>query len=363
MEGMVEGCEKEMNKNFWRNKKVMLTGHTGFKGTWMCLLLEQLGARICGYSLPLEKNMFYNDVHPVVEQSVEADISDLQTVQAVMNDFEPDILFHFAAHSSLQGSKEIPEYILKTNMVGTLNVLEASRKSSTIRAIVIVTSDKCYFNYKKNEPYREESLLWATDPYSASKVCQELVTACYRDTFFLDKKVAVATARASNAIGPGDYNFTRLFPYIFNCFLNGMIPEIRNPHAIRPWQYVLDILYGYLLLAEKLYQNIDKSELFNGAYNFGPTSDAFIDVEHVTQIVSKCFSDAPYKIVRGKDHIAQEAKVLMLDSSKAQEILNWYPKYTTKEAIEETAGFMKDAARGMDKSKLARMMVEKYLLT
>lgn len=352
-----------MNKLFWKGRKVLLTGHTGFKGTWMSLMLEHLEARTCGYSLPVETKSFYESVKPKVEKSIAADIADTVIVSDTIKDYEPDIVFHFAAHSSLQGSMEIPAYILKTNLLGTLNVLEAARNSKTIRAIVIVTSDKCYLNCDKNQKYTEDSILWATDPYSSSKVCQELLSACYRDTFFQNRNnpITIATARASNVIGPGDYNYARLFPYIFDCFVNNKIPEIRNPHAIRPWQYVLDVLNGYLLLAEQIYVNADITSEYNGAYNFGPTDDGFINVKKVTEIVSQCFGNAPYKIITGQDQVPQEKKILMLDSTKAQNILNWYPKYGIEKTIKETARFIKAEKNGHKRNVLARTMVSEYL--
>ena len=193
-----------MNEKFWKDRKVLLTVHSGFKGTWMSLMLEYLGARICGYSLPIEMSSFYASVNPYVEKNVEADIADSYLVKSTINGYQPEIIFHFAAHSSLRDSMEIPDYIMKTNLMGTLNVLEAARMTESVCAVVVVTSDKCYFDCKKNESYKEDSILWATDPYSASKVCQELLSACYRDTFFQNgkKRIAIATARASNVIGP-----------------------------------------------------------------------------------------------------------------------------------------------------------------
>ncbi len=368
MEGMVEGSNvisirSNTNYCFWKERRVLLTGHTGFKGTWMSLMLEQLGAKVCGYALPVQADSFYKSVEPNVVQSVEADIGNLKLVTKVFEDFQPEIVFHFAAHSSLQGSMDIPVYILKTNLMGTLNILEASRHNNSVQAIVIVTSDKCYFNRGGQEVYIEDSVLWATDPYSASKVGQELLSACYRDTFFEDRKypIAIATARASNVVGPGDYNYTRLFPYIFDSFINGRTPEIRNPHAVRPWQYVLDVLYGYLLLAEKLYLNTEGKISYNGAYNFGPAENGFVDVEYVTKVTSQYFDYAPYKVIMGKDHIPNETKILRLDSSKAQDMLGWHPKYTIERALEETASFLKAEKRGQDRYDLARKMVAKYL--
>ena len=351
-----------MNQYFWKGRKVMLTGHTGFKGTWMSLMLEYLGAGICGYSLPIVSDSFYKSVHPEVEMCIEADIADSKLVSDTVNAYQPEIMFHFAAHSSLQGSMEIPDYIFRTNLVGTLNILEAARYSGTVRAIVIVTSDKCYFNCNKNVAYKEDSVLWATDPYSSSKVGQELLTACYRDTFFQNREnaIGIASARASNVIGAGDYNYTRLFPYVFDCFVNGRVPKIRNPHAVRPWQYILDVLYGYLLLAEKLYLNADKTAAFNGAYNFGPKDGDYMDVEHVIQMVSKCFDSAPYEILPGKDHIPHETKVLMLDSSKAQAILNWNPQYSVERALKEVSEFAKAEKDGRSRADLSRNVVAEY---
>lgn len=353
-----------MNQLFWKGRKVLLTGHSGFKGSWMSLMLEYLGAEICGYSLPIEKGSFYDRVRPRVRNTVEADIADAKLVQDTIHACAPEIIFHFAAHSSLQGSMDIPDYILKTNIMGTLNILESARHSGTVRVVVIVTSDKCYFNTGKGEAYKEDSVLWASDPYSASKVCQELLSECYRETFFQrrDPAIAIATARASNVVGPGDYNYTRLFPYIFDCFVNGKTPEIRNPHAVRPWQYVLDVLYGYLLLAEKLYHNAEHASMYNGPYNFGPAADGFADVKHVTEIVSKCFRNSSYKMISAKDHIPKETKILMLDSTKARNILGWRPKYSIEDTLRETAQFMKDEKNGQALEQLSREMVRRYFI-
>lgn len=342
----------------------MLTGHTGFKGTWMSLILEYLGARICGYSLPIASDSFYESVKPEIERCIEADIADSKLVTDSVNAYKPEIIFHFAAHSSLQGSMEIPEYIFKTNLMGTLNVLEAARHSDAVRAIVIVTSDKCYFNCGKDVSYKEGSILWATDPYSASKVGQELLSACYKDTFFQSQgnAIGIATARASNVIGPGDYNYTRLFPYVSYCFANGNVPQIRNPYAVRPWQYILDVLYGYLLLAEKLFLNGGKTTEYNGAYNFGPTASDFINVEHIVQITSRYFGDAPYKVIRGGDHIPHEANILRLDSSKAQKILNWSPRYSVEETLAEAVGFIKSEKSGDSRADLSRRIVADYFV-
>lgn len=350
-----------MNNDFWTGRKVLLTGNTGFKGTWMSLMLEYLGARVCGYALPLEENMFYLDVKPRIERMVEADITDLGEVRKTVDEYEPEIIFHFAAHSSLQGSTEIPEYIIKTNIVGTLNVLEAARLSKSVRSIVVVTSDKCYFNENKNCKYQEDATLWASDPYSSSKVGQELLTDCYMKTFFQkkEKHISIASVRASNVIGPGDYNKTRLIPYLLDEFANGKSPVIRSPYAVRPWQYVLDVLNGYLILAQSLFENTDNTEL-DGAYNFGPMDDGFVDVETITKMISERFENIPFRIILGNRHNVEEKRMLMLDSSKAQRVLGWKCKYSLEQTVGVIANYVKQEITGDKPDILARNLVRQF---
>lgn len=350
-------------KQFYSGKRVLLTGHTGFKGTWMSVLLEELGAEICGYSLPLSSYSFFRKVLPDVVMHVEGDIADSLKVLQTVDQFQPEIVFHFASHSSLDRSMEIPDYILQTNLMGVVNVLEAVRKTKSVKAVVIVTSDKCYLNQETDIPYTEEAPLGAKDPYSTSKVCQELLTSCYLDTFFQngDYSVGVASARASNVIGAGDYNVSRLMPYLLDCFLNGKIPQIRNPYAVRPWQYVLDVLDGYLLLAKKLYNSSTVTSEFSGAYNFGPREDGFAQVGQVAEMVGKCFNSFYYVKNEEKDRIRKETKILKLDSTKAQNILNWYGQKTLDETIQLTVDFAKKEKMGINPGQLCREQVYKYL--
>lgn len=352
-----------MNQDFWQGRKVLLTGHTGFKGTWMSLMLEKLGAVVCGYSLPVNAGSFYQEVSPRIAEHVEGDIADAEKVLYTTERFRPEIVLHFASHSSLNGSMQIPDFILRTNLMGVVNVLESVRKTDSIKAVVIVTSDKCYQNMETEAPYTEESPLGASDPYSTSKVCQELLTACYRSTFFrdTDRKIGVATARASNVIGAGDYNITRLMPYLLDRFSNGKAAQIRNPHAVRPWQYVLDVLSGYLLLAEKLYGAYGRTTEYNGAYNFGPLDDGLAEVGDVVERVSRCFGDAEYMVKAGQDHIKKEASILRLDSSKSQKVLGWTPRKTLDEMIRLTADFVKREKQGISAEQLAREYVNMYL--
>lgn len=352
-----------MSLGFWNGKRILLTGHTGFKGTWMSLMLENLGAVVCGYSLPVNQYSFYSKVRPQSELHIEADIADSSNVLRVVESFKPEIIFHFASHSSLDGSLKIPDFILRTNMMGVLNVLEAARKCECVRTVLIVTSDKCYKNVETKVPYREDSPLGAQDPYSTSKVCQELLTACYMETFFqgTGREVGIATARASNVIGAGDYNITRLLPYLLECFSSGCTPQIRNPHAVRPWQYVLDVLYGYLLLAEKLYREKERLKDFDGAYNFGPLEDGFAEVGYVVDYVSKCFGNAAYVVKSGQDQIKKESNILKLDSTKSRNILGWIPCKTLNETLSTTVEFVKTEKTGVNVGIIARDLVKSYL--
>ena len=353
------GRSMHENKEFWRGKKVLLTGHTGFKGTWMSLMLEALDANVCGYSLPLEYGSFYQQADPMVFRNEDGE----KKVIGVITEFQPEILLHFASHSSLDGSMEIPNFILRTNLMGVVNVLEAARKVESIKAVVIVTSDKCYRNMETDKPYTEDSPLGAKDPYSASKVCQEILTECYFETFFkeMGRTIGIATARASNVIGAGDYNKSRLIPYLLDSFLNNKIPQIRNPHAVRPWQYVLDVLYGYLLLARKLYTTAEETKKYNGAYNFGPREDGFIEVGQIAEMISRRFDYAPYEIIKGKDHIRKEATILKLDSSKSQSVLDWNVCKTLEETISITVDFVKQEKKGVAVRDLCRRQVDDYL--
>lgn len=352
-----------LDKGFWQGKKILLTGHTGFKGTWMSLLLESLGANVCGYSLPLNPYSFYHKVSPDIVCHEEGDIADEKRVGSVIESFRPDVLLHFASHSSLDGSMKIPDFILRTNLMGVVNVLEAVRKVDSVKSVVIVTSDKCYQNMETDKPYTEDSPLGAKDPYSTSKVCQELLTECYIDTFFkeADRAIGVATARASNVIGAGDYNISRLMPYLLDSFADNRVPKIRNPHAVRPWQYVLDVLYGYLLLAQKLYISAEITKEYDGAYNFGPGEDGFVTVGQIAKMVSKGFDDAPYEIIKGQDHIKKETNILKLDSTKAQTILHWNYHKTLEETISLTIDFINQEKKGMAAGELCRQQISDYL--
>ena len=348
---------------FWKNKRVLLTGHTGFKGTWMSLMLARMGAKVCGYSLPLDKNSFFSRVAPDIYEHHEGDVVDLQSLEKVFSSFHPEIVLHFASHSSLKDSLTLPHYILRTNIMGVINVLELIRHYGDVKAVVIVTSDKCYLDRGIGEAYKEDAPLGGKDPYSTSKVCQELLSMCYAETFFqnIERMVGIATARASNVIGNGDDNQTRLFPYILNCYTKGELPKIRHATSLRAWQYVLDVLNGYLLLAERLFVSAGKTKQYNGAYNFGPDKKGFCTVGELTKLLGAQFGMADYETVETGDHIKKEAEILRLDSAKARSILQWVSKVTLSDAINIMADFAVREKKGERPKKLADEQVEFFL--
>lgn len=326
-----------MTPDFWRGKKVFLTGHTGFKGSWLSLWLELLGAKVTGYALPAPTNPSLFDVANVAQgmKSIIGDIRDGAVLVRAMFDAEPDVVIHMAAQPLVRRSYVDPVETYSTNVMGTVHLLEAVRQTSSVRAVVNVTTDKCYENKEWVWGYRENEPLGGFDPYSNSKGCAELVTAAYRNSFFHPEKhsqhqVALATARAGNVIGGGDWAVDRLIPDILAAFEKGQSAVIRNPHAIRPWQHVLEPLCGYLTLAEKLYA---EGPIFAEAWNFGPHSDDARSVEWIVrQLAQKWGNGASWEIDAG-DH-PHEATYLKLDISKARHRLHWHPAMGLHQALD-----------------------------
>jgi len=328
-----------MNPAFWQGKRVFLTGHTGFKGSWLSLWLQSLGAQVTGYALsaPSQKNLFeIADVEQGMS-SVIGDIRDLAVLQKAMLIAQPEIVFHMAAQPLVRYGYEHPVETYSTNVMGTVHLLEAARQTPSVRAIVNVTSDKCYENQETLNSYDEESRMGGFDPYSNSKGCAELVSAAYRCSFFNPDQyaqhgVAIATARAGNVIGGGDWARDRLVPDLLEAFSQNQKVTIRSPHAIRPWQHVLEALGGYLTLAENLYE---KGVSFSGGWNFGPeNADTQTVAWVVTHMASLWGHDAQWRV----DETAHphEAHLLKLDISKARNRLNWQPKLDLLTALSLT---------------------------
>ncbi len=354
-----------MDRNFgafWNNKKVLITGHNGFKGTWLSLMLEYLGAKVYGYALLPQAEGFYRKAKPHMSGEKIGDIRDEREVYTSIEKFQPEIIIHLASHSTIDPKAELTHYIFETNTMGVVNVLEAAQKVLSVQAVLVVTSDKCYKNLESDEAYSERSLLGAQDPYSTSKACQELVTECYRNSFFGEdkKNIRVATARASNVIGGGDYNLSRLIPSLLNDLLKKGYAEIRKPNAVRPWQNVLDVLYGYLLLAKALYETSADNMEICAAFNFGPRIDGFLTVEEVAQRACGLLPGGRY-IVKKDMNVVPETVTLKLNSSKAERVLGWFPKYQFNDTLKMTFDFLRREEKGENVKIIAMEYIEKTL--
>ena len=329
-----------MFNNIYENKKVFLTGHTGFKGSWLALWLNQLGAKVCGYSLaPNTVPSMFNvlGIENKIEKSVIGDILDNITLEKAMSDFEPDIVFHLAAQPLVRLSYSEPVLTYKTNVIGTLNVLEAARKCKSVKVFVNVTTDKGYENKEINRGYKEDEPMGGHDMYSSSKGCVEIMSSSYRRSFLQnDDTYAMATARAGNVIGGGDWALDRLIPDCIRAINNNEKIEIRNPIAVRPWQHVLEPLSGYLLLGEKL---LEDGKIYAEGFNFGPNEDSVLKVADVAQKVIEFYGKGEV-VIHKKDNL-HEAGLLMLNIEKAKKVLNWSPVYTPNQAIEKTVEWYK----------------------
>ena len=329
-----------MFNNIYENKKVFLTGHTGFKGSWLALWLNQLGAKVCGYSLaPNTVPSMFNvlGIENKIEKSVIGDILDNITLEKTMSEFEPDIVFHLAAQPLVRLSYSEPVLTYKTNVIGTLNVLEAARKCKSVKVFVNVTTDKCYENKEINRGYKEDEPMGGHDMYSSSKGCVEIMSSSYRRSFLQnDDTYAMATARAGNVIGGGDWALDRLIPDCIRAINKNEKIEIRNPIAVRPWQHVLEPLSGYLLLGEKLLEDGGK---YAEGFNFGPNEDSVLKVADVAQKVIEFYGQGEV-VIHKKDNL-HEAGLLMLNIEKAKKVLNWSPVYTPNQAIEKTVEWYK----------------------
>jgi len=320
---------RNVSNRFWKGKKVFITGHTGFKGSWLSFWLHEMGASITGYSLnpPTNPNLFELLNLKSKIKSVHGDVRDLNSIKKHIKEVE--IVFHMAAQPLVRRSYKDPVETFSVNVMGTVNLLESVRSCPSIRAVINVTTDKIYENKEKTNGYKENEPLGGYDPYSSSKACSELVTSAYRSSF-LNDGVAVATARAGNVIGGGDWGVDRLVPDFIKAILEDEKILIRNPKAIRPWQYVLDPLNGYLMLARKLYESGQK---YAEAWNFGPAQKDAKTVEWLVRtLCSKWGKDASYAIDK-KEH-PHETQLLTLDSSKAKAGLKWSPKMEINSAID-----------------------------
>lgn len=327
--GIING---KVNIDFWKSKRVFLTGHTGFKGSWMSLWLQSMGAIVKGYSLKANTtpNLFTEASVGENMESEIGDIRDLNQISKSMLDFNPDILIHMAAQPLVRLSYQEPVATYTTNVIGTVNVLEAARKCKNLKAIISVTTDKCYENKEWDWGYRENESMGGHDPYSSSKGCAELVTSAYRRSFFnSENSASLASARAGNVIGGGDWSNDRLIPDILRAFEKAEPVVIRNPLSTRPWQHVLEPISGYLVLAESLY---NKGDEFAEAWNFGPKDEDCKPVNWILETMIKQWGDgANWEL--DKNNNPHEAGFLKLDCSKAVNRLKWQPKWELRKTL------------------------------
>ncbi len=336
---------KKLFGGIYLNKKVLVTGHSGFKGSWFCKWLELMGAEVLGYSLEPDTKPNHFENLDLKCKSIFCDIKDIQKLENTILEFKPEIIFHFAAQPLVRVSYLQPYETIQTNIVGTANLLEIIRKVNFVKAFINITSDKCYENKEiENKAYVESDSLGGYDIYSASKACSELITSSYRDSFFnLDNyknthNTLIATCRAGNVIGGGDWSLDRLIPDIIKSIVERKKVLIRNPNAIRPWQHVLEPLSGYLLVGQSL---LEEKKEFARAWNFGPEKDSEIYVEDLVKKIKKYWDSFEYEIEQNKSN-PHEANFLKLDSSLAKNKLEWKPIFDIDKCLEKTIFWYKE---------------------
>lgn len=349
--------------DFWQGRRVLVTGHTGFKGSWLTLWLEAMGAEVTGFALPAEgdKSLFASAQVGAEIESVTGDLREPSGIAEVVRRQRPEIVLHLAGQSIVRRSYREPAATFASNVMGTAHLLDAVRAVDSVGAVVVVTSDKCYESQEWDWGYRETDPLGGHDPYSTSKACAELVTTAYRRSFLDEQGIAVATARAGNVIGGGDWSDDRLIPDIVRAFAVGTPAPIRNPHAVRPWQHVLDCLHGYLLLAEKLFgEGIVSDREWCTAWNFGPADGDTAPVCEIADVLSGTWLDGPGWEATPDANAPHETALLRLDSSRAERRLGWRRVLTLRDALEWTASWYRDESQGDDPRTLTLEQITRY---
>ena len=354
-----------MNPSFWSGKTIFITGHTGFKGSWLSLWLNQMGAKVYGYSLdpPTDPALFdVAKVGSLINGDIRGDIAELNTLKTSLKGAKPDIIFHFAAQSLVRFSYANPLMTFATNIMGTANLLEAAREIDNVGAIIVATTDKVYQNDEDVLEFNEKAPLGGHDPYSASKAAAEIITASYRSSLYNRKDyqpLKVATARAGNVIGGGDWAVDRLIPDCLRSFTSGEPVRLRYPEAIRPWQHVLEPLSGYLTLAENLF--LENGASFSKAWNFGPKGSNAATVKYVADSMAKHWGNGATVASENNGSASHEATILRLDSSLAYKELGWLPRWSLKQTLEKTVEWHQQWLYGTSMSSVCRDQIEVYM--
>ncbi len=327
--------------NVYKGKNILVTGHTGFKGAWLSIWLHKLGANVIGFSL----KEYYNDyiyqnakLNKILFSDEKGDINDYNRLKEVFQKYQPEGVFHLAAQPLVRLSYDLPKETFQTNILGTVNVLECIKKTPSVKMGVMVTTDKCYKNRETPKGYKEQDELGGIDPYGSSKACAEIVINSYRESFFKSSKKLVASARAGNVIGGGDLATDRLIPDCIAALSKNEPIKLRNPFALRPWQHVLEPLYGYLLLGKGLFE---QNERFADAWNFGPDQNSTTTVKKVAEILIEAWGSGRWVEGNKQSEDKKEAKTLILDNAKSKKILGWHPKWDINHAVKETADWYK----------------------
>jgi CDP-glucose 4,6-dehydratase len=360
--GEREGSVEDLVSS-WEGRRVFLTGHTGFKGGWLATWLAGRGAKIRGYSLdpPTNPSLFTAASVGAVVEDIRGDIRDQKKLEDSLTEFAPEVVFHLAAQPLVRRSYADPIATYSTNVMGTAHVLEAVRRAASVRAVVCITTDKCYQNEECVWPYRETDPLGGYDPYSSSKACAELVTAAYRSSFFpidriTDHRVVIASARAGNVIGGGDWSEGRLIPDLIRGFQSGRPVLIRRPLAVRPWQHVLEPLHGYILLAERALNGTNEA---SSSFNFGPSGEDAWPVERIATKFASMWARGASWIKDGTAGV-HEAHYLKLDSSKARAILGWKPYLNVETALEWTLAWYRRCEDAADMASFTRAQIARF---
>lgn len=351
-----------MDWNFYKGRSVLVTGHTGFKGGWLCRLLINAGANVTGYSLeaPTEPNLFQLSHLSQYVNSVTGDIRDLERLRRVFDETKPEIVIHMAAQPIVRASYENPVYTFDVNVMGTVNLLECVRKSDTVKSVINVTTDKVYLNREWEWGYREDEELKGYDPYSNSKSCSELVTYSFRKSYFEDRKLPVTTVRAGNVIGGGDFAKDRIIPDCVRAIMEGRDIVIRNPLSVRPYQHVLEPLFVYLMIAERQFYEYNLS----GCYNIGPDeADCRTTEELVSLFCDKWNENAKLKIEwkNMTEKSVYEANYLKLDCSRLKKIFGWHPRWNLERAVEKAVEWNLEFFKGNDIERCMNRQIEEFI--